>query len=125
MNVCERQWVLVVVVWLSLLTLFTANGYPFREQDVGFGINDDPAENQQRSLSERDVPTQEGTVLAGAAHSVGNASTNASSNTTNNSTGNNNNTTESSQLFNNSNITDAQNKTNLTTTASRTECINY
>ncbi|CAB3999504.1 Hypothetical predicted protein [Paramuricea clavata] len=129
----ERQW--LVLVGLALLTfIFTAiNGHPFREQDTGFGIKDDPAENQPLSLAERDTTGKAGDAsiepisdISGTANSAGNASTTASAIPTTNSTSlGPNNTTKSPEPFNNSTFnqnvtTDAQNKTkNLTTTASR------
>ena len=59
MNCRERPlWTLVVVVCLGVLTLFTVNGHPFRERDIGLGINDDPAENHPFGLSERDAQEQ-------------------------------------------------------------------
>ena len=120
-----RQWLLVVLVCISLLTLFTANGLPLLDQDAGFGIKDDPAENQVLSLSERDAKEEDSSDSTPSLNVAGlaeNTATNTTANTTNTSARPGlQNTTKSPKPLNNSglNITsDFFNTKNLTTTAS-------
>ena len=119
----ERQW-LVVLVCVSLLTLFTANGLPLLDQDAGFGIKDDPAENQVLSLSERDAKEEDSSesTLSNVAGLAGNTATNTTANTTSTSARPGlQNATKSPKPLNTSglNITaNVLNTKNLTTTAS-------
>ncbi|XP_028409806.1 integumentary mucin C.1-like [Dendronephthya gigantea] len=55
----KRQWVLVVLVCLGLLTLYTANGHPYLERNAETGIRDDPAELMLLSLVEREAKNED------------------------------------------------------------------
>lgn len=67
----KRQWVVVVLIYVGLLTLYTANGHPYLQRNPEIGIRDDPAEMMPLSLVERDAADDE---VAGGPRSSKNGS---------------------------------------------------